>query len=75
MITPKRAARIMKEGVSNQTGGPIDKLKIRTIFPVSARLVSAQNVMVRTWLPVSRYRLVSLLVSSQHSLSVSQVHS
>ena len=32
MITPKRAARIMKEGVSNQTGGPIDKLKIRTIL-------------------------------------------
>ncbi len=31
MITPKRAARIMKEGVS-ETGGPIDKVKIRTIL-------------------------------------------
>ncbi|HIY17961.1 MAG TPA: DNA-directed RNA polymerase subunit beta', partial [Candidatus Blautia avistercoris] len=32
MITPKRAARIMKEGVSNETGGAIDKVKIRTIL-------------------------------------------
>ena len=31
MITPKRAARIMKEGVS-ETGGAIDKVKIRTIL-------------------------------------------
>ena len=32
MITPKRAARIMREGVSNETGGSIDKVKIRTIL-------------------------------------------
>ena len=32
MITPKRAARIMKEGVDNQTGGSIEKVKIRTIL-------------------------------------------
>ena len=32
MITPKRAARIMKEGVSNETGGAIDRVKIRTIL-------------------------------------------
>ena len=31
MITPKRAARIMKEGVSAE-GGAIDKVKIRTIL-------------------------------------------
>ncbi len=31
MITPARAARIMKEGV-NEQGGPIDKVKIRTIL-------------------------------------------
>ena len=38
MITPKRAARIMKEGVSNQTGGPIDKLKIRTILSCKCKV-------------------------------------
>ena len=27
MITPKRAARIMKEGVDNQTGGSIEKVR------------------------------------------------
>ena len=32
MITPKRAARIMKEGVDNQTGGSIERVKIRTIL-------------------------------------------
>ncbi|MGI6069320.1 MAG: DNA-directed RNA polymerase subunit beta' [Blautia sp.] len=32
MITPKRAARIMSEGVNNQDGGAIDKVKIRTIL-------------------------------------------
>ena len=32
MITPKRAARIMKEGVSNETGSAIDRVKIRTIL-------------------------------------------
>ena len=32
MITPKRAARIMKEGVDNQTGGSIEKVKIRTVL-------------------------------------------
>ena len=31
MITPRRAARIMNEGV-NQNGGPIDRVKIRTIL-------------------------------------------
>ncbi len=31
MITPKRAARIMSEGVSEE-GGPIEKVKIRTIL-------------------------------------------
>ena len=38
MITPKRAARIMKEGVSNTTGGPIDKLKIRTILSCKCKV-------------------------------------
>ena len=38
MITPKRAARIMKEGVSNQTGGPIDQLKIRTILSCKCKV-------------------------------------
>ena len=32
MITPARAARIMKDGVSNETGGQIDRVKIRTIL-------------------------------------------
>ena len=31
MITPRRAAKIMKDGV-NENGGPIDKVKIRTIL-------------------------------------------
>ena len=38
MITPKRAARIMKEGVSNTTGGPIDKVKIRTILSCKCKV-------------------------------------
>mgnify|MGYP001054748212 CR=1 FL=1 len=32
MITPKRAARIIKEGVSNEDGGDIKRVKIRTIL-------------------------------------------
>ncbi|MBR2766364.1 MAG: DNA-directed RNA polymerase subunit beta' [Blautia sp.] len=32
MITPRRAARIMSEGVSNETGGRIERVKIRTIL-------------------------------------------
>ena len=32
MITPARAARIMKDGVSNETGGRIERVKIRTIL-------------------------------------------
>ena len=31
-ITPKRAARIIKEGVSNEDGGDIKRVKIRTIL-------------------------------------------
>ena len=38
MITPKRAARIMKEGVSNETGGQIDKVKIRTILTCRCKI-------------------------------------
>ena len=37
--------------------------------------VSALNVTVLTWQPVKQYRSAKLLVSSQHSLSVSRVHS
>ena len=32
MITPKRAARIIKEGVSNEDGGDVKRVKIRTIL-------------------------------------------
>ena len=37
MITPKRAARIMKEGV-NEAGGSIDKVKIRTILTCKCKV-------------------------------------
>ncbi len=37
MITPKRAARIMKEGV-NAEGGAIDKVKIRTILTCKCKV-------------------------------------
>ncbi len=37
MITPKRAARIMKEGV-NSEGGAIDKVKIRTILTCKCKV-------------------------------------
>ena len=37
MITPKRAARIMKEGV-NENGGAIDKVKIRTILTCKCKV-------------------------------------
>ena len=37
MITPKRAARIMKEGV-NANGGPIDEVKIRTILTCKCKV-------------------------------------
>ena len=38
MITPKRAARVVTEGV-NAEGKPYDAVKIRTILPVSVMLV------------------------------------
>ena len=38
MITPKRAARIMKEGVDNQTGGSIEKVKIRTLLTCKCKV-------------------------------------
>ena len=38
MITPKRAARIMKEGVDNQTGGSIERVKIRTILTCKCKV-------------------------------------
>ena len=38
MIIPKRAARIMKEGVDNQTGGSIEKVKIRTILTCKCKV-------------------------------------
>ena len=37
MITPARAARIMKEGVS-EDGGPIEKVKIRTILTCKCKV-------------------------------------
>ena len=37
MITPKRAARIMSEGVS-KTGGPIEEVKIRTILTCKCKV-------------------------------------
>ena len=37
MITPKRAARIMSEGV-NAEGGPIDQVKIRTILTCKCKV-------------------------------------
>ena len=37
MITPTRAARIMKEGV-NANGGPIDEVKIRTILTCKCKV-------------------------------------
>ena len=37
MITPKRAERIMKEGV-NENGGPIDKVKISTILTCKCKV-------------------------------------
>ncbi len=37
MITPKRAARIMKEGVKPD-GGPIDEVKIRTILTCKCKV-------------------------------------
>ena len=37
MITPKRAARIMSEGV-NENGDPIDKVKIRTILTCKCKV-------------------------------------
>ena len=37
MLTPQRAARIMKEGV-NANGGPIDEVKIRTILTCKCKV-------------------------------------
>ena len=42
MITPKRAARIMKEGV-NANGGPIDEVKIRTILTCKCKVGVCAN--------------------------------
>ena len=38
MITPKRAARIMSEGVNNEDGGEITKVKIRTILTCKCKV-------------------------------------
>ena len=38
MITPRRAARILKEGVSNGDGGSIQSLKIRTILTCRCKM-------------------------------------
>ncbi|MBR2528528.1 MAG: DNA-directed RNA polymerase subunit beta' [Blautia sp.] len=38
MITVARAARIMKEGVSNETGGRIERVKIRTILTCRCKI-------------------------------------
>ncbi len=38
MITPKRAARIMKEGVATRTGGTDHKVKIRTILTCKCKV-------------------------------------
>jgi DNA-directed RNA polymerase subunit beta' len=38
MITPKRAARIMSEGVNNENGGPITRVKIRTILSCKCKV-------------------------------------
>ena len=38
MITPKRAARIMKEGVDNITGGAVEQVKIRTILSCKCKV-------------------------------------
>ena len=56
-------------------GKELIELRSVTFLPVSHISVFVQNVMVPTWQPVSRYRLVRLSESSQHSPSVSRVHS
>jgi DNA-directed RNA polymerase subunit beta' len=38
MITPKRAARIMSEGVNNKDGGAINAVKIRTILTCKCKV-------------------------------------
>ena len=38
MITPRRAARIMKEGVDNITGGAVEQVKIRTILTCKCKV-------------------------------------
>ena len=38
MITPKRAARIIKEGVDNITGGSVEQVKIRTILSCKCKV-------------------------------------
>ena len=74
MITPKRAARIVNEGVK-EDGTGYDAVKSVQSLPVNATSVSAQNVTVPTWQQANLFRLVNLSVSSQHSLSVNLVHS
>ena len=43
MITPKRAARIMKEGVDNITGGAVEQVKIRTILSCKCKVGVCAN--------------------------------
>ena len=59
MITPKRAAKIMSEGV-NAEGKPYDKIKIRTILSCKCKVGSVQMLMVPTWQQEKLFRLVSL---------------
>ena len=75
MITPKRAARVIKDGI-NENGEHYTKVKIRTILTCRS---GKRNLRKMLWCQHGnrqrQYRLVSLSELSQHSRSVSLVHS
>ena len=55
MVTPKRAELIMKNGV-DEKGGPLKKIKIRTILTCRSHNGLCAKCYGRIWLPENRYR-------------------
>ena len=74
MITPKRAAKVMAEGV-DENGNPITQVKIRTVLTCRSHMGVCAKCYGSNLATGQAYRLVKQSVSSQHSQSVSLVHS
>ena len=74
MITPKRAAKVMAEGV-DENGNPITQVKIRTVLTCRSHMGVCAKCYGSNLATGQAVQLVKQSVSSQHSRLVSLVHS